>query len=64
MSDKNKTIFEAAYMFKLPTILTADELIDKAYKRGAKAKPVKDRDRVARATESLVLVKVLSIRSI
>lgn len=41
-------------MFKLSTILTADELIDKAYKRGAKAKPVKDRDRVARARKSSI----------
>jgi nucleolar GTP-binding protein len=34
--------------------MTADELIDKAYKRGAKAKPVKDRDKVMRARRSSI----------
>ncbi len=39
-------------MFKIPTILTADELIDKAYKRGTKLKPVQEKDRIWRARKT------------
>ncbi len=36
-------------MFKIPTILTSDELIDKAYKRGTKLKTIKEKDKIYRA---------------